>query len=299
VNDRFVHQRIENLQSPTNQTLTGPAGHPVSHFAGIAGVGADAPTLPIEHPRAGIFGDQRTTRVEDVRDGQANTLMVAGIQDRLDSWAANGPATIRPLSAEPYFGGPDGLGTGEQGGMSVLMADGSVRFLSSDTDPLLMRRMAAMADGLPLDAAVPGEPGEASPEPPPVAVVTPVQPEPLEGPDTKPIEVALAPDPVFDIEAALNQPITDFNQPTPRKIGEILKLVGEMAGVPVDASQLDASALERLERTTSLSLKDTTVRGVLDASVEKAGLTYSLGNGVVVLISAEANGGDTGAASEM
>lgn len=287
LNDPFVRRTSESFQNPAIAPSTGPAGHPVSQFAGIAGVGAEAPSLPVDHPRAGIFGLERTTRVEDVRDGQSNTLMVAGVRNQLDSWAANGPATIRPLSAEPYFGGPDGLGTGEQGGMSVLMADGSVRFLSSDTDPRLMRRMAAMADGLPLDAAVPGEPGEATPAPRPVAIVSPVEPAPAEGPETKPIDVALAPDPVFDLEAALDQPIAAFEQQTPHKISELLKLVGEMAGVPIDTSQLDGTARERLDRTTSLSLQDTTVRGVLDASVEKAGLTYSLGEGVVVLIAAE------------
>jgi hypothetical protein len=171
--------------------------------------------------------------------------------------------------------------------MSVVMADGSVRFLSSETDPRLMRRMAAMADGLPLDPSVPGEPGEATPVPAPVVDAAPVAPAAVEGPETKPIDVALAPDPVFDLEAALNQPIARFDQQTPRTVGELLKLVGEMAGVPIDTSQLDAGALLRLERTTSFSLQNTTVRGVLDASVEKAELTYSLGEGVVVLIAAE------------
>jgi len=290
LNDAFIRQTIENFRNPAIEPPAGPAGHPVSQFAGVAGVGTDAPSLPVADPRAGIFGLERTTRVEDVRDGQSNTLMVVGVQEQLDSWAANGPATIRPLSAEPYFGGPDGFGTGEPGGMSVLMADGSVRFLSSETDPRLMRRMAAMADGLPLDAAVPGEPGEpgeATPAPRPVAIVSPVEPAPGEAPDSEPIDVELSPEPAFDLEAALNQPIAAFEQQTPHKIGELLKLVGEMAGVPIDTSQLDASARERLDRTTSLSLQDTTVRGVLDASVEKAGLTYSLGEGVVVLIAAD------------
>lgn len=289
-NDPFTRRAIDALQNPALETRAGPAGHPVGHFAGIAGVGADAPLLPVNHPRAGVFGFERTTRVPDIRDGQANTLMVAGVQDQFESWAANGPATIRPLTAEPYIGGPDSFGTAEQGGMSVLMADGSVRFLASDTDPRLLRRMAAMADGLPLDVSVPGEPGEATPAAPPVAIVEPVEPAPPEaGPDTEPIDVPVAADPVFDIDAALDQPIAEFHQPTPRKVGELLKLVGELAGVPIDTSQLDAAAIDRLETKTALSLQATTVRGVLDASVEPAGLTYSFGNGVVVLLNGAGN----------
>jgi hypothetical protein len=38
---------------------------------------------------------------------------------------------------------------------------------------------------------------------------------------------------------------------------------------------------------------------VLDASVEKAGLTYSLGNGVVVLMAGDPNAGGVSAESEM
>lgn len=286
VNDRFVRQRIDAFQNPAIPTLTGPAGHPVSHFVGIAGVGPDAAKLPIGDPRAGIFGYERITREADVRDGLANTMMVAGAQNGFDSWAANTSATIRSLTAEPYFGGPDGLGTGEQGGMSVLMADGSVRFLSADTDPRLMRRMAAMADGLPLDLSVPGEPGDVSEEPPPVADVAP--PEPVETEDTNPIDVALAPDPVFDMETALGQNIVEFNQTTPRPVSEILKVVAEMGGFVIDSSQLDAASAERLQREVTFSLNDTTVRGILDAAVGEAGLTYSLGNGIVTLIARDA-----------
>jgi hypothetical protein len=285
-NDRFVRRRIEEFQNPSTPTLVGPAGHPVSHFAGMAGVGADAPELEATHPRAGIFGAGRTTRVEDVKDGLGSTLMVAGVQDGFDSWGASGLATVRALTAEPYFGGPDGLGTGEQGGMTVLMADGSVRFLSADADPLLMRRMAAMADGLPLDAAVPGEPGAATPSPTPVADAPP-DPMPA-GPDAEPIEVPVAADPpLFDIDAALSQPIAEFNLPTPRPIGDILKLIAELGGVSIDASQLDEAAAARLSEVTALALSDTSVRGILDATVAAAGLQYSLMNGQVVLTSGE------------
>ena len=287
VNDRFVRQRIETFQNPNIKALTGPAGHPVSHFAGIAGVGADAAGLPTGHPRAGIFGTLRTTRPEDVQDGLSSTMMVAGVQTQLDSWAANGRATVRPLSAEPYFDGPDGFGTGEQGGMSVLMADGSVRFLSADTDPRLMRRMAAMADGLPLDLKVPGEPGEASKEPPSVALETPPSTVP-DGPDAEPIDVPLAVDePLFDMDAALGQPIVEFNQSTPRPVGEILQLIAELAGVAVDTTRLDAASSARLEDVTTFALQKTTVRDVLDAAVNAAGLSYAVGDGVVVLTAAE------------
>jgi hypothetical protein len=41
------------------------------HYAGAAGVGLDSPSLPIGHPKSGVFGYDRQTRVEDKRiDGQ-------------------------------------------------------------------------------------------------------------------------------------------------------------------------------------------------------------------------------------
>jgi hypothetical protein len=47
------------------------------HFAGVAGVGLDSPSLPIGDPKSGVFGDDRQTRIEDIKDGTANTMMVA------------------------------------------------------------------------------------------------------------------------------------------------------------------------------------------------------------------------------
>lgn len=122
---------------------------------------------------------------------------------------------------------------------------------------------------------------ESSPEPAPPDPVT----APPDGPDSVPIEVALAPDgPRFDIGAALDQPLVGFDQPTPAPAGELLKLVGELAGVAVDTTQLSAAAAERLKRPLTLTLNDTSVRGVLDAIAESTGLSYSLGEGSVVVL---------------
>ncbi len=65
---------------------------PATHFVGVAGVGDDAADLPVDHPRAGVFGNSRTTRLEDIHDGASNTLMVLGVTRDLGSWAAGGSA---------------------------------------------------------------------------------------------------------------------------------------------------------------------------------------------------------------
>ena len=128
VNQRFVRRRMAVFLNPAVEELVGANGYPASHFVGMAGVGADAAALPVAHERAGIFGYDRQTTEADVKDGLANTIMVAGVQSPLGSWAAGGPATVRGFVNEPYINGPDGFGSGQKDGMWVLMADGSVKF---------------------------------------------------------------------------------------------------------------------------------------------------------------------------
>jgi hypothetical protein len=164
-NDRFVRQQIRDFLNPSVEVRVSPRNYPATHFVGVAGVGEDAADLPAGDPRAGVFGNARSTRLEDIHDGASNTLMVLGVTSELGSWAAGGTATVRPLTREPYVNGPDGFGTGSTDRMMVLKADGSVAEMSATTDPRIFRRMAAIADGLPLDPKVPGEPGDHSRHP--------------------------------------------------------------------------------------------------------------------------------------
>ena len=115
-------------------------------YVGIAGIGEDAAELPVEHKRAGIFGYNRKTRIRNITDGTSNTVMITESTDGDIPWAAGG-RTLKSLTQEPYINGPDGIGGPSPGGCNVLFADGSVRFLSEDIDPEVMRRLAAMADG--------------------------------------------------------------------------------------------------------------------------------------------------------
>ncbi|HEU5118536.1 MAG TPA: DUF1559 domain-containing protein, partial [Isosphaeraceae bacterium] len=45
-------------------------------YVAIAGVGPDAPRLPKGHPRAGVFGHNRTTSMSEVSDGLSQTMMI-------------------------------------------------------------------------------------------------------------------------------------------------------------------------------------------------------------------------------
>lgn len=327
LNDRFVRRRVPEFLNPQVDQLAGADRYPATHFVGVAGVGEDAADLPAGHPRAGIFGHDRQVKVEDVRDGTSNTMLVAGVDGRLGAWAAGGEPTVRSFNREPYVNGPDGFGGGDGESVPVLMADGSVRRLSPKTDPQVIRRMAAMADGLPLDPSVPGEPGDrlasatspgapdaAAPsdsaperpraEPPADAAPAPApvngpadaegpvltQPPPAEPPQDDAVEVP-EPPPV-NVEAALRVKIVRFSQNRAVPFGRLLNMIEEMAGVPFEwKDELRKQRDSVLKQPTTLELSNTTVGAILERLLGEVGLTYTVGERRIWLHSAGANDG--------
>lgn len=270
VNDSFVRRRATELQWPDLPRNVSESGYPATHLAGMSGVGADAARLPKSDPRAGIFGEDRRTTIDDIRDGLSSTIMVVGVEHRPAAWAS-GYEGLRSLTAEPYLAGPDGLGTGQLDGMFVLLADGSVRFVPKETDPRILRRMAAMADGLPLDTATPGEPGS----PAEVArLPKPVLP-PGAAPKDPPITVELAPDgPAVDVVRQLAVPLMRFRLSQPTPLRTVLQQLAEMSAVPIDPTGL--GAVEKLDHLVTVDQSDTTLGAVLAAVLSQAGLTYEI-----------------------
>jgi hypothetical protein len=304
-NERFVRQRIPEFLNPSIEQLTGPENYPTTHFAGVAGVGADAAELPVDHPRAGIFGNNRSTRMEDIRDGASNTLMVVGVTGDFGSWAAAGKPTVRAFTREPYINGPDEIGTGSPDRMMVLKADGSVQEFSAKTDPRILRRMAAMSDGLPLDPKVPGEPGDKSRRTPSLdqltALVAKIQPATPATSSTEgaakatgppgaraPIAAAkpaakksavppAAPAPKVDVSTALAQRVIRFEHNKPAPMRDVLNVLEELLTVPIRGDRHEIPDLDDLMQTpVSLELDNTTVSAILEAVLAPARLTYQV-----------------------
>src|SRR5690606_11793668 len=85
--DRKKGWEAEENEAPlgvTVQSLINPQGTAdpetelgVTHYVGMAGIGKDAPTLPVTDKKAGVFGYNRTTRFRDIRDGLSNTIGIA------------------------------------------------------------------------------------------------------------------------------------------------------------------------------------------------------------------------------
>jgi prepilin-type processing-associated H-X9-DG protein len=118
-------------------------------YVGIAGLGTDAPSLPIGHRRAGIFGYDRQTRMVDISDGASTTMMLAETRVTNGPWTAGGPATVRGLDPrrQPYLGRGQQFGGSHPGGAMVAFADGSVRFLHETIDARVFEALSTIAGG--------------------------------------------------------------------------------------------------------------------------------------------------------
>jgi prepilin-type processing-associated H-X9-DG protein len=131
----------------------------LAHYVGIAGVGADAARLPAGDRNAGVFGYDRATKREYIKDGLATTLMVLETTSALGPWCAGGPSTVRGLDPEgaPYLGAGGQFGSMHRhtlpGSLSgrvttnALFADGSVRPLTPDVSPRVLEALATIAGG--------------------------------------------------------------------------------------------------------------------------------------------------------
>lgn len=144
-NTKLAEVRVPVYLNPGS--VASPVGPAETHYVGICGVGADAPMLPANSKRAGIFGVNRQTRIRDITDGTSNTLMTSEASGDFGPWMSGGTATMRSFTKQPYINGPDGIGGPYPGGCNVGLADGSVRFVSENIDPKVLEALATMAGG--------------------------------------------------------------------------------------------------------------------------------------------------------
>lgn len=135
---------LKVTQNPSQPIIQPVDGYAIMHYVGIAGVGKDAPTLPITDNRVGMFGYDRKTTFADVRDGLSNTLMITDASKDFGPWAQGGSVTIRAFTTKPYVNGPDGIGSPHVGGFQALLGDGSVRFISKEIDPTLLEALSTI-----------------------------------------------------------------------------------------------------------------------------------------------------------
>jgi hypothetical protein len=125
---------------------------------GVAGVGADAASRPAGYPGIGLFGHDRKTRRQDLKDGAETTMMASETNWKNGPWTAGGYPTVRGLvpSGQPYFGPGGQFDSGHRGGLAVrgapsitnaVFADCSVRSLTDSTSPEVFKALATIAGG--------------------------------------------------------------------------------------------------------------------------------------------------------
>jgi Protein of unknown function (DUF1559) len=123
----------------TPEQHTGPLA--ITNYVGVAGVGPDAATRPAGAPGNGVFGYDRATKKDDIKDGLENTALFFETAHELGPWARGGPGTVRALISDaPTFGG------NHKRAVQVSLADGSARSVKN-ADPAVLTALATIAGG--------------------------------------------------------------------------------------------------------------------------------------------------------
>jgi Protein of unknown function (DUF1559) len=124
-----------------------------TRFVGVAGLGLDAATYPAGDPalvkKLGVFGYNRVTKQEDIRDDPESTIAMLQVPSgQIMPWLAGGGSTLRGISE-----GDDALKPficvdykGKKGTFAV-MCDGKVRFIPEDMKPATFRALCTIAGG--------------------------------------------------------------------------------------------------------------------------------------------------------
>lgn len=157
-NTSVIGAEIEQFLNPAQETTRFEGlyftGMGLSHFVGMSGAEDTrrdlAARLPRTDPMAGIFAYDEIAKLDDIKDGRSQTLMLIGSEKTAGPWVSGGGSTIRGArKGIAYIGGFYGFwseGTKEPGALASF-ADGAVRELPEKIDPEVFRAMSTIAGG--------------------------------------------------------------------------------------------------------------------------------------------------------
>lgn len=265
------------------------AGFPTTNYVGVAGLGADAASLEPADPRAGMFNVRHRVLLKDVKDGLSQTIAIMGVTGRLGPWAAGGDATVRPLTAQPYRGGPDHFGSGMNGGMFVGMADGSVRFIADDVDLRVMEQLVTINGGaidpqVAASALIPASQYLESDSQAEEATTVEVGMEPVEleqkeaiAYDPQEVEANDSADAILDTMLAA----IDFDDAT---LDDFAEFMTQLTTVKIDFDH-DAFSDAGIASNDTLSvhLQGASYRAILDAALKPLGLGFVIHQGGLLI----------------
>lgn len=139
-----------------NIPVRSPGRWAATHFVGIAGVGLDAAEYRNDDPATaklrGVFGYDRETKKDDIKDGLEQTIVAIQVPPEPKSpWIAGGGSTVRGVSDDldcvrPFVCARYPIKDGkEEDGTFAIMADGKVRFIPASIDPKLFQALCTIA----------------------------------------------------------------------------------------------------------------------------------------------------------
>jgi hypothetical protein len=270
-----------------------PAGFGVTHYVGVAGVGADAGSLKADDPRAGVFGFSRSARPEDMPRGASNTLALLGVTKRVGPWGQGGDSTVRALTQAPYVNGPDGFGSGQPDGMLAGMADGSIHFISKDVDPRVLEQLAMLHGNE--DISVASLVPKPAPPKPKAAEAKPAAPDSGEKPGAPGLDMDIvrkgagqppaAKSPALRVDVAARLagsiPAIDLKE---MPFVEAVNMLASLCSVPI---AFDPDALSDLQvplgDPVTVKLSDTTAAQLLESLLSARGLVSIIDNGQLLI----------------
>lgn len=136
-----LRQNVAPYLCPAFAHQLAPGQVGLTSYVGIAGVGSDAATLPLDDPNAGFFGYDRRLHPSDITARLGATMVAIETLRDNGPWPAGGPATVRGVEAdgECYIGKDAAFGGLHRAGANVLWADGSVHVVTKKVKSSLFR----------------------------------------------------------------------------------------------------------------------------------------------------------------
>ncbi len=125
-------------------STTAPLGSNLTNYVVIVGD-------PAVSPQQSVFLPNHWTKLIDIVDGTANTLLVVETVDPVSWTCPDSDPTYDQLVAQVEIG-PSAIGSEHPGGANVVFADGAAQFLPLSIDTQIIRLMVQPADGQPLPA---------------------------------------------------------------------------------------------------------------------------------------------------
>ncbi len=139
-NQKIAKTELRVYQCPSDPFMTGTDGFPFTAYAALVG------------PKT-IWQEKESLRIKDITDGTTNTLLVVEACGQRIPWAE--PKDVQLSQSEFIMNAPgkeigrseSALSSFHTGGIQALIGDGSVRFISENTDQDVLKALITACGG--------------------------------------------------------------------------------------------------------------------------------------------------------